>query len=88
MQPQNGLHSMESAPAQQSAVAALDPSWGYDLNLLSHAASHVASNQQYEISGLPQVTQEQLQEPLQQLMPSVSEPQYQPRMLTEGYGHP
>ncbi|KKY24488.1 putative c2h2 transcription factor [Phaeomoniella chlamydospora] len=28
----------------------LDPSWGYDLNLLSHAASHVASNTQAQPS--------------------------------------
>ncbi|RMD42901.1 hypothetical protein DV735_g2205, partial [Chaetothyriales sp. CBS 134920] len=92
MQPQTAMHSVEAAlPAHhhhhhhhhhQPAVATLDPSWGYDLNLLSHAASHVASSQQYELSGIaPAVTQEQL-------LPSVSEPHYQPRMLTEGYGQP
>ncbi|RMZ92565.1 hypothetical protein DV736_g139, partial [Chaetothyriales sp. CBS 134916] len=82
MQPQSAMPSVESLPTHQPAVAALDPSWGYDLNLLSHAASHVASSQQYELSGMaPAAAQEQL-------MPSVSEPQYQPRMLTEGYGQP
>jgi len=89
MHPQSGMHGM---PQQQTSLLGppqLDPSWGYDLNLLSHAASHVASNgQTFDLPGLPpQVTQEQLQEPLHQMMPSVSEPQYQPRMLTEGYGH-
>lgn len=90
MQPQNGVHSMEGMPSQQAAILgapSLDPSWGYDLNLLSHAASHVASNpQSYDMSGLPPVTQEQIQSSLQSMIPTVSEPQYQPRMLTEGYG--
>ena len=92
MQPQNGVHAMDGMPSQQAAVLgtpSLDPSWGYDLNLLSHAASHVASNaQNYEMSGLPHSSQEQIQSPLQSMIPTVSEPQYQPRMLTEGYGHP
>ena len=91
MQPQNGVHSMEGMPSQQAAMMSapsLDPSWGYDLNLLSHAASHVASNaQSYEMSGLPQVTRSHIESPLQSMIPSVSEPQYQPRMLTEGYGN-
>jgi hypothetical protein len=92
MQPQNGVHSMEGLPSHQASMLgapSLDPSWGYDLNLLSHAASHVAGNtQSYEMSGLPQVTQEHVQSPLQSIIPTVSEPQYQPRMLTEGYGNP
>lgn len=94
MAPQNGVVAMESMPSQQAAMLgapSLDPSWGYDLNLLSHAASHVASGAQgYEMSGLPQVTQEQLQDPMQSLLPGVSEAataeHYQPRILTEGYG--
>lgn len=88
MQPQNGVHNMEGMPSHQAAILgapSLDPSWGYDLNLLSHAASHVASNPNYD---LPQASQEQMQEPLQGLVPTTSESQYQPRMLTEGYGHP
>jgi len=93
MQPQNGLHAVDGMPSQQAAILGappLDPSWGYDLNLLSHAASHVASSgqDQFNMAGLPQVTHEQLHEPLQQMMPPVSEAQYQPRMLTEGYGQP
>ena len=92
MHPQNGVHSMEGMPSQQAAILgapSLDPSWGYDLNLLSHAASHVASNaQNYEMSGLPSSSQGQIQSPLQSMIPTVSEPQYQPRMLTEGYGNP
>ena len=88
MQSANGLPHMESMPSQQAAALGappLDPSWGYDLNLLSHAASHVATHQNYE---LPQATQEQMSEPLHSIMPTASEAQYQPRMLTEGYGHP
>ena len=93
MQPANGMHSVDSLAQQQSAglggPSSLDPSWGYDLNLLSHAASHVASSgQDHYMSGLPQVTHEQLHEPLQQILPPVSDSSYQPRMLTEGYGHP
>jgi len=86
MQPTNGISSQQ-APVM--GAPSLDPSWGYDLNLLSHAASHVASSgQDHYMSSLPQVSHEQLHEPLQQIMPAVSEAQYQPRMLTEGYGHP
>lgn len=91
MQPANGMHSVDGLPSNQTSVMGappLDPSWGYDLNLLSHAASHVASSGQDYMSGLPQVTQEQLNEPLQQILPTVTEGQYQPRMLTEGYGQP
>lgn len=92
MQPTNGMHTvdgMSSHPASVLGAPPLDPSWGYDLNLLSHAASHVASSgQDHYMSGLPQGTQDQLQEPLQQIMAPVSEGQYQPRMLTEGYGQP
>lgn len=92
MQPANGMHSVDGMPSHQSSVMGappLDPSWGYDLNLLSHAASHVASSgQDHYMSGLPQATQGQLNEPLQQIMPVASEGQYQPRMLTEGYGQP
>ncbi|KAL2401082.1 hypothetical protein ABEF95_010106 [Exophiala dermatitidis] len=91
MQPSNGINTVEGMPSHQaSAMGAppLDPSWGYDLNLLSHAASHVASSgQDHYMSGMPQVTQEQLSEPLQSIIPAtVSEGQYQPRMLAEGYG--
>ncbi|ETI23219.1 hypothetical protein G647_05017 [Cladophialophora carrionii CBS 160.54] len=89
MQPANGINSVEGISAHHSSAInapSLDPSWGYDLNLLSHAASHVASSGQDQyMSGLP-VTQEQLNEPMQQLMPAVTDGQYQPRMLTEGYG--
>lgn len=94
MAPQNGVVSMGSMPSQQAAMLgapSLDPSWGYDLNLLSHAASHVASGAQgYEVSNLPPGSQEQLQSPLQTLLPGVTESvaadHYQPRILTEGYG--
>jgi hypothetical protein len=89
MQPQNGMH-MDGMPSQQAAMLGappLDPSWGYDLNLLSHAASHVASSGQNHfdgLGGLPQVSQETIH----QMMPAHSDAQYQPRMLTEGYGNP
>lgn len=94
MQPTNGLNSMDSMPSQQAALLGappLDPSWGYDLNLLSHAASHVASTGQNpfdSMGGLPQVTHEPMQEPMQQMIHSHSETSYPTRMLTEGYGNP
>ncbi|KPI36900.1 Regulatory protein ADR1 [Cyphellophora attinorum] len=78
-----------SMPSQQAAMMgapSLDPSWGYDLNLLSHAASHVASGAQGQYE-LPPVSQEEAA--LQQILPGVSEAaaaDYQPRILTEGYG--
>jgi hypothetical protein len=88
----NGLTSMDNMPSQQAAVLggpSLDPSWGYDLNLLSHAASHVASGAQaYDVGGLAQGSQDQ--DNLHQILPGVSEAaaadHYQPRILTEGYG--
>jgi hypothetical protein len=93
MAPPNGVGTMESMPSQQAAILgtpSLDPSWGYDLNLLSHAASHVAAGaQNYDMSGMPQVSQEQMQEPMQPMLAGVSEAagqDYQPRILTEGYG--
>ncbi|EXJ80575.1 hypothetical protein A1O1_08721 [Capronia coronata CBS 617.96] len=89
MQPTNGMHQVEGMPSHQPSVLGappLDPSWGYDLNLLSHAASHVASSgQDHYMSGLPQVTQELGEQPIPSMMPTVSEGQYQPRMLPEGY---
>ncbi|KIW57312.1 hypothetical protein, variant [Exophiala xenobiotica] len=90
MQPTNGMHPVDGLSShQQLGAPPLDPSWGYDLNLLSHAASHVASSgQDHFMAGMQQAAQDQLHEPLQQMMPPVSEGQYQPRMLTEGYGHP
>jgi hypothetical protein len=93
MAPPNGVGTMESMPSQQAAILgtpSLDPSWGYDLNLLSHAASHVAAGaQDYSMSGVPQVSQEQMQGPMQPMLAGVSEAatqDYQPRILTEGYG--
>ena len=64
MQPQNGMH-MDGMPSQQAALLGappLDPSWGYDLNLLSHAASHVASSGQNHfdsLGGLPRFRKNQ-----------------------------
>ena len=46
---QPGPRSDEPKPAHPNPTfdtPSLDPSWGYDLNLLSHAASHVASTGQ------------------------------------------
>ncbi|KAK5945450.1 hypothetical protein PMZ80_002655 [Knufia obscura] len=91
MQPPNGLGSIDGLPAHQSnhfSPSGLDPSWGYDLNLLSHAASHVASNpqHQYGMPDIPTSSQEQMQEPLQQLLPVTMEQQYPPRTMQD-YGH-
>ena len=88
--PQDSRSQMDAMPSQQSGLLGgppLDPSWGYDLNLLSHAASHVASTGQTPLEGMshmPQVSHE----PMQPMPPSTIEQQYQPRMLTEGYGNP
>lgn len=88
MQPPNGLTSIDAMSAHQAnsfGPPALDPSWGYDLNLLSHAASHVASSSQhqYGIPDIPHSSQEQVQEPLQQLMPVTMDQQFPPRTLHE-----
>ena len=86
--PHDTRGQLDAMPSHQTALLGgppLDPSWGYDLNLLSHAASHVASSGQTQLDGLshmPQVSHE----PMQVMPPSHSTPQYQPRMLTEGYG--
>jgi hypothetical protein len=88
--PQDARSQMDAMPSQQANLLGgppLDPSWGYDLNLLSHAASHVASTGQTPLEGIshmPQVSHE----PMQPMPPSTMETQYQPRMLTEGYGNP
>ena len=88
--PQDSRSQMDAMPSHQSGLLGgppLDPSWGYDLNLLSHAASHVASTGQAPLEGmshLPQVSHE----PMAPMPPSTMEAQYQPRMLTEGYGNP
>lgn len=88
MQPPNGLTSIDAMSAHQSnsfGPPALDPSWGYDLNLLSHAASHVASSSQhqYVIPEIPHSSQEQVQEPLQQVLPVTMEQQFPPRTMHE-----
>ena len=78
----------EIPPHQASLLGAppLDPSWGYDLNLLSHAASHVASTGQTPLDNVPHMPQVS-HEPMQALRPNHSTPQYQPKMLIEGYGN-
>ncbi|KAK5090830.1 hypothetical protein LTR05_001007 [Lithohypha guttulata] len=90
MQPANGMTTMDGMPAHQGNTyvpQGLDPSWGYDLNLLSHAASHVASNRhQYGLPDIPQVTQEQGQESLHQLLPGTLEQHY-PARTVHDYGH-
>lgn len=88
MQPPNGLTSIDAMSAHQAnsfGPPALDPSWGYDLNLLSHAASHVASSSQhqYGIPDIPHSSQEQGQDSLQQLMPVTMEQQFPPRTMHE-----
>lgn len=90
MQPQNGIVGIDGLPQHQSSFSSapgLDPSWGYDLNLLSHAASHVASNLQHSYGlEIPQVSQEQVQEPIQQLLPVTMESHYPSRALND-HGH-
>ena len=91
MQPHSGMLAMDGLNQHQTSfpgAPALDPSWGYDLNLLSHAASHVASNTQHEygIPEISQVNQEQVQDQVQQLLPVTLDQQYPPRTLHD-YSH-
>lgn len=89
--PQDSRNQIDAMPSQQSNLLGgppLDPSWGYDLNLLSHAASHVASSGQAPLEGMSHMPQVSSHEPMAAMPPSTMEAQYQPRMLTEGYGNP
>ena len=84
--PQAARHPMEALTQDQSGLMnAVDPSWGYDLNLLSHAASHVASTGHNNMGGLPQMDQV-TQEQMAPLIAS-HEPQYHP-MLSDNYRGP
>ena len=72
---------------QQSNVLSgqqLDPSWGYDLNLLSHAASHVASSAQTQHEGLPQLGDGTYQG---HLGSQETQGQYAPKSMGNGYDH-
>lgn len=63
----------------------LDPSWGYDLNLLSHAASHVALTGQTHPESIAHQT-DPAQDPTLQLMQAAqSTPQYDPKLLGDTY---
>ncbi|KAL9624993.1 MAG: hypothetical protein Q9160_000722 [Pyrenula sp. 1 TL-2023] len=72
-----------SMPAQAPSFASqLDPSWGYDLNLLSHAASHVALEGQNSASNIPQINEvSQPQTSLQPPQPA----SYAPRQYSDAY---
>lgn len=88
--PDDSRIHMDAMPSQQSSMLGappLDPSWGYDLNLLSHAASHVASTGQTPLEGISHIPQVS-HEPMPPMPPSTMDQQFQPRMLTEGYGNP
>lgn len=63
----------------------LDPSWGYDLNLLSHAASHVASSAQTHHEGLPQLGDGSYQG---QLGPHEAQGQYVPKAMGNSFDNP
>ncbi|KAJ6070633.1 hypothetical protein N7467_011952 [Penicillium canescens] len=56
-----------------------NPSWGYDLNLLSHAASHVALEGQQE-------SLESIRKSSQSIPTSQPLPQVQERAITDNYG--
>lgn len=64
----------------------LDPSWGYDLNLLSHAASHVALTGQTQPGSISQP--DPPHDPALQLMQAAqTAPQYDPKLLGDTYEH-
>ena len=80
----NQIDPMVSQHTPLLSTAQLNPSWGYDLNLLSHAASHVALGGQTTPGGLhplPETPQPpQLNEP-----PAL--PQYNDKMVPDGFGN-
>ncbi|KAK4918298.1 hypothetical protein LTR66_016879, partial [Elasticomyces elasticus] len=91
MRPQNGLNGMDSLNLTQSqpmlSTPSLDPSWGYDLNLLSHAASHVASNGHvFGMNEMPTISQEPVHDTLNSLLPNSMEQTFNLRPLHEAYG--
>ena len=63
----------------------LDPSWGYDLNLLSHAASHVALTGQTDPGGIQHQPAPPQDPALQLMQASQSAPQYDPKLLGDTY---
>jgi hypothetical protein len=75
---------MVSQPQSVFEPPQLDPSWGYDLNLLSHAASHVALTGRSQPQALPQL--EPPHDPALQLIQATqAAPQYDPKLLVDPY---
>ena len=86
--PEEPRGTIDVMPSQQAGflnAPPLDPSWGYDLNLLSHAASHVASSSQTPLEGISHLPPAS-HEPIPSIQQNTLDPQLQNRVLTEGYG--
>ncbi|KAF7508529.1 hypothetical protein GJ744_009242 [Endocarpon pusillum] len=63
----------------------LDPSWGYDLNLLSHAASHVALTGQTHPEDTSHPPDPPHDPALQLMQAAQAAPQYDPKLLGDTY---
>ena len=88
--PHAARDQLDHLPGQPSTLLGappLDPSWGYDLNLLSHAASHVASTGQTQLGGMPHLPQVST-EPMQHIPQHQSAPHYSTKVFSEGYVNP
>lgn len=66
-------------PTQMVETTQFNPSWGYDLNLLSHAASHVALEGQQE-------TLEPIRKPPGHVGPPPTMPHVPEKAITDNYG--
>lgn len=81
------MEPMVTHPQGMFDAPQLDPSWGYDLNLLSHAASHVALTGQSHPESISQP--DPPHDPALQLMQAAqAAPQYDPKLLGDTYEQP
>jgi hypothetical protein len=81
------MDSMVSHPQGMFDTPQLDPSWGYDLNLLSHAASHVALTGQTHPESISHQPDPPHDPALQLMQAAQSAPQYDPKLLGDTYAH-
>ena len=84
------MDTMITHPQPAFGGASMDPTWGYDLNLLSHAATHVAQAGQTHPENVV-LQPDPTQDPTFQLMQAAAEqaaPQYDPKLLGDTYSQP
>jgi hypothetical protein len=79
------MEPMVSHPQGMFDTPQLDPSWGYDLNLLSHAASHVALTGQTHPESISQQPDPPHDPALQLMQAAQPAPQYDPKLLGDTY---